>query len=83
MTATCRRWLRRLSPLCLAAGFLLFPAITHSVHAQGPAPDVAKMQQDEEAAAAGGDKGRPLDGYLGTITLVLLALFIVGKSARR
>ena len=28
-------------------------------------------------------EGRPLDGYLATITLMLLALFIVGKSARR
>jgi hypothetical protein len=27
--------------------------------------------------------GRPLDGYLATITLMLLALFVVGKSARR
>ena len=32
---------------------------------------------------AGRRKGRPLDGYLGTVMLVLLALFIVGKSARR
>ena len=30
-----------------------------------------------------GEKGRPLDGYLATITLMLLALFLVGKSARR
>ena len=27
--------------------------------------------------------GRPLDGYLGTIILVFLAFFIVGKSAGR
>jgi hypothetical protein len=36
---------------------------------------------EEEVSAE--SKGRPLDGYLGTITLMLLVLFIVGKSARR
>jgi hypothetical protein len=28
-------------------------------------------------------KGRPYDGYLGTIALCALTLFVVGKSARR
>jgi len=39
----------------------------------------------QEEAAPGAEKaeGRPLDGYLGTICLVLFALFVVGKSARR
>jgi hypothetical protein len=41
----------------------------------------ARAQDDTNDPNA--DKGRPLDGYLGTITLMLLALFIVGKSARR
>ncbi len=43
------------------------------------------LAQAPDAAAEGGDgeKGRPLDGYIGTAILVFLALFIVAKSARR
>ena len=37
----------------------------------------------EALAARRAGSGRPLDGYLGTVVLVLLAFFIVGKSARR
>jgi len=37
--------------------------------------------QDEEAG--GESKGRPLDGYIATSMLCGLALFIVGKTARR
>jgi len=37
--------------------------------------------QDEEAG--GESKGRPLDGYIATGMLCGLALFIVGKTARR
>jgi hypothetical protein len=63
----------------IARGLLVFalcisPATMPTLRAQAP----------EEAAPAGeGEKGRPLDGYLATLCLVLLALFIVGKSARR
>ena len=39
--------------------------------------------QDDTNEPGADEKGRPFDGYLGTITLLLLALFIVGKSARR
>jgi hypothetical protein len=42
----------------------------------------AQAPNDEEAAAAEG-KGRPLDGYIATFMLCGLALFIVGKTARR
>ncbi len=42
--------------------------------------------QNEPPPAVGegeGEKGRPLDGYIATGCLVGLALFLVGKSARR
>jgi hypothetical protein len=39
--------------------------------------------QEEPAPSTDGEKGRPLDGYLGTICLVLFTLFVVAKSARR
>jgi hypothetical protein len=74
MTALFRRlprWLG-LGALVLALNFC--PGVAPMLRAQPP----------EEAAPEGGEsKGRPLDGYLGTIVLVMLALFIVGKSARR
>jgi hypothetical protein len=43
------------------------------------------LAQNEPPPAAGSeeDKGRPLDGYLAAGVLVGLALFLVGKSARR
>ena len=41
----------------------------------------ARAQDDESASAE--SKGRPLDGYIATSLLCGLALFIVGKSARR
>ena len=39
--------------------------------------------ENTNAPAQGEGSGRPLDGYLGTIVIMLLVLFIVGKSARR
>ncbi|MGP0067187.1 MAG: hypothetical protein ACLQGP_26780 [Isosphaeraceae bacterium] len=66
------RYARRIAPLILAFGLAISPTLTTSARAQ-------------EEAAPGGEKaeGRPLDGYLGTTCLVLFALFVVGKSARR
>jgi hypothetical protein len=70
-----KRWNLWIAPVLLGLGLLVTPAFSPPVRAQPPA--------DEIPDASGGEKGRPLDGYLATITLVLLALFIVGKSARR
>jgi hypothetical protein len=41
----------------------------------------AARAQDEPAGSE--SKGRPYDGYIATFTLACLALFIVGKTARR
>ena len=41
------------------------------------------VRAQEEEAATGESKGRPLDGYIATSLLCGLALFIVGKTARR
>jgi hypothetical protein len=43
----------------------------------------AAFAQDDNEPAGSGDKGRPLDGYLATAALCGMALFIVGKTARR
>jgi hypothetical protein len=64
------RWKRWIAPAVLGLGLTLNPTFSPPARAQ-------------EAADASGEKGRPLDGYLATITLMLLALFLVGKSARR
>ena len=57
----------------LGLGLSLTPAFT-------PARSRPGTRRIRRGAAK---KGRPLDGYLATITLMLLALFLVGKSARR
>jgi len=74
MTAPWPRCFRRIAPLFLALGLTVSPAITPTVRAQ------------EEAAnpeGQGEQSGRALDGYFGTAILAMLALFLVGKSARR
>jgi hypothetical protein len=60
----------RLAPALLALGLILSPA-------------AARAQNEPEGAAGASEKGRPLDGYLATLCLCGLALFIVGKTARR
>ena len=65
------RWRRRIAVAVLGMGLLIAPAASPSARAQ------------EEPPAPGEGSGRPLDGYLGTIVLMLLVLFIIGKSARR
>jgi hypothetical protein len=72
MTGLFNRFTRRIAPWLLAIGLALSPVLTTSVRAQ-----------EEAAPGAEKSEGRPLDGYLGTICLVLFALFVVGKSARR
>ncbi len=76
MTAIYRRWLRRLAPLCVALALLFAPATIRPACAQEPDPSATTPGEE-------GGGGRPLDGYLATITLMLLALFVVAKSARR
>jgi hypothetical protein len=73
-----RRSIRSVAPLLLALGLLVAPATTQSARAQVPDPSATGEPAEESKGT-----GRPLDGYLATITLLLLVLFIVGKSARR
>jgi hypothetical protein len=72
LTTGFRRWL---ASALLLLGLTLCPAMS------GPA--WAQMPPDQTEPAEGESKGRPLDGYLATILFVMLAFFIVGKSARR
>ena len=70
-----KRCRRGISVAVLGMGLLLAPAFSPIAGAQddlNPAPPVP-----------GEGSCRSLDGYLGTLVLVLLAFFIVGKSARR
>jgi len=79
MTAPFRRFGRRIAPLLLAAGLLAGSVFCPAALAQRSNPN---DPTPEEPASSSGS-GRPLDGYLGTLVLVGLAFFIVGKSARR
>jgi hypothetical protein len=74
MNQVVKRWRRRIAVAVLGLGLLVAPAFS-------PA---SRAQDDPNAPAVPGEgSGRALDGYLGTIVLVLLAFFAVGKSARR
>ena len=64
-----RRW-SRLAVLALGVT-LAMPAAPRPAFAQ------------EEQPAEEGEKGRPWDGYIATGMFVGLALFLIGKSARR
>jgi hypothetical protein len=66
------RWSRMLAALAMATT-LTFAVAPVPVFAQEPAP----------AEGEGESKGRPVDGYIATSVLAFLALFIIGKSARR
>ncbi|WP_165247621.1 hypothetical protein [Paludisphaera soli] len=65
-----RRWTRSLATGLVALGLML-----------SAAPASVRAQEDPEAE--GEAEGRPLDGYAGTFILAALAVFIIGKSARR
>ena len=66
------RWKHWIAPAVLGLGLCVAPAF--SPPAQAPGRSERPQRQI----------GRPsLDGYIATTTLLLLALFIVGKSARR
>ena len=69
MRRTTSSWISRLAAGLLALGLMICPA--------------ARAQDDAAGGEGGGEKGRPLDGYIATTTLCGLALFIVAKSARR
>jgi hypothetical protein len=71
MITTRNRFNRWIAPVLLGLGLLLTPAFSPPARAQ-EVPD-----------ASGEEKGRPFDGYIATCALMLLALFLVGKSARR
>ena len=66
------RFKRWIAPVLLGLGLSMTPAFSPPARAKRKHP-----------TPGGESKGRPFDGYLATITLVLLALFLVGKSARR
>jgi len=70
-----KSWARPIAPVLLATSLVFCPLVHNEARAQPAAPG------EEEANSF--TKGRPLDGYLATVCLGLLALFIVGKSARR
>jgi hypothetical protein len=71
----CHRYTRWIAPLLLALGLSLSPALAPPVRAQEDGPATG--------TEGGESKGRPWDGYFGTGVLIMLALWIVAKSARR
>jgi len=73
MTAKLRRWMRPIALALLVLALAPAPIISHPARAQEPEP----VPVEEKGT------GRVYDGYIGTAVLVFLALFIVGKSARR
>ncbi len=60
-------WISLVAAGLLALGLICCPA--------------ARAQEEE--AGGGESKGRPYDGYIATGTLCGIALFVIGKSARR
>jgi hypothetical protein len=64
---------RRLEPLALGVAIFAF----------APAPATLAQEAAAPAATDPENEGRPLDGYLGTGILAGLAMWAVGKTARR
>ena len=77
MNPILKRWRRRIAVAVLGVVILVAPAFSPLSSAQDP------NDPNATPAVPGEGSGRSLDGYLGTIVLILLAFFIVGKSARR
>ncbi len=73
MTRFLRRSTRSLAVALLASSLFFCAPVRHEARAQPPGEEEASTES----------KGRPYDGYIATCTLMGLALFIVGKSARR
>jgi hypothetical protein len=65
------------APVLVALSLTGSSFLSNPARAQAPPPDPNAPAEGESSS------GRPLDGYLGTAVLAGLALFIVGKSARR
>lgn len=70
MNAMRRRWTRAIAAGLLALGL-------------GLSAGAGVVRAQDDPAAEGASEGRPLDGYAGTFILAALAVFIIGKSARR
>lgn len=70
MNANRRRWTRAIAAGVLALGLGL-----------SGASGVARAQ--DEPPEEGASEGRSLDGYFATAIMSALAVFIIGKSARR
>ena len=68
MNPKTRRWTRAIGAAMIALGLSL---------------SVAPAARAQEAEGGEASEGRPLDGYAGTFILAALAVFIIGKSARR
>jgi hypothetical protein len=66
------RWTRQLASLSLGLALAL-----------AAAPSPARAQPPQEEPAEGASEGRPWDGYIAVGLIAGLALFLVGKSARR
>ena len=79
MKSLLKRWWRPIGVAAVCAGLFVAPGLDQSAIAQGPNDPPGAV--DPNAPVSG--QGRYLDGYLGTIVLMLLVFFIVGKSARR
>jgi hypothetical protein len=72
-----KRWRRGIAVAVLGLSLFVAPTFIPIAGAQDPNDPTAPPPVPGEGS------GRSLDGYLGTVVLVLLAFFIVGKSARR
>jgi hypothetical protein len=71
--------MRPIAPVLLVLALTFGPIVSsHPARAQGP--NETAPAEDENV---GKGTGRVWDGYFGTGILMFLALFIVGKSARR
>jgi hypothetical protein len=67
----------RLAVAVLGLGLVCSGALDRCVRAQNPNEPAGLNEEPEKGT------GRPFDGYMGTSILAFLALFLVGKSARR
>jgi hypothetical protein len=67
-----KHWTRRIAALAVGLSLAL-----------GSAPRAVAQEDPNAAPAEGEGSGRPWDGYIATALFAFLAMFLVGKSARR